>query len=86
MSEIDPAQNPLGLPTKQVKKWQTNKNTKVSEDWRPRVPMFCPWEDPDTEEKCGNVMRNWDEMFYERWKCCEECFLKYRPDEKKSEV
>ena len=73
----DPSKNPLGLPLKKVKKWQTKTSTKKSEDWSPRVPMFCPCKDPDTEEKCGNVMYNWDEMFYDQYGMCEECYLKY---------
>tara|TARA_Y100000310_G_C20700659_1_gene829560 strand:+ start:7245 stop:7535 length:291 start_codon:yes stop_codon:yes gene_type:complete len=77
MNNDDPSKNPLGLPTKKVKKWHTNKLTKKSDNWTPRVPMFCPCRDPETEKKCGNVMYNWDEMFYEQYGMCEKCYLKY---------
>ena len=74
----DPAKNPLGLPLKKVKRWQTNKKShKKSEDWKPVCPMFCPCKDPDTDEKCGRVMYTWDEMFYEQYGMCEACYLKY---------
>ena len=65
------------LPTKKVKRWKTTKGTKVSKDWRPRVPTFCTVIHPDTGKRCGNFMRNWDEMFYEQYGMCEECYLKY---------
>ena len=51
------------LPTKQVKLWKTKDNTKVSKDWNPKTPAFCPVVKPETGEKCGNFMRNWDIMF-----------------------
>jgi|2_EtaG_2_1085320.scaffolds.fasta_scaffold00514_12 hypothetical protein len=74
----DPAKNPLDLPLKKVKKWQSHKKVhKKPDDWTPRVPMFCPCRDPETEEKCGNVMYNWDEMFYEQYGMCEKCYMKY---------
>ena len=65
------------LPTKQVKLWQTNKNTKVGENYSPRIPTFCPVVDPETNEKCNKFMRNWDEMFYNQYGMCEDCYLKY---------
>ena len=65
------------LPTKQVKLWQTNKNTKVGENYSPRIPTFCPVVAPETNEKCNKFMRNWDEMFYNQYGMCETCYLKY---------
>ena len=65
------------LPTKQVKLWQTNKNTKKKENYSPRVPTFCPVIDPETNKKCNKFMRNWDEMFYNQYGMCETCYLKY---------
>ena len=65
------------LPTKQVKLWQTNKNTKKKENYSPRVPTFCPGIDPETNKKCNKFMRNWDEMFYNQYGMCETCYLKY---------
>ena len=65
------------LPTKQVKLWQTNKNTKKKENYSPRVPTFCPVIDPETNKKCNKCMRNWDEMFYNQYGMCETCYLKY---------
>ena len=65
------------LPTKQVKLWKTKDNTKVSKDWSPRTPAFCPVVKPETGEKCSNFMRNWDIMFYEKYGMCEECYLQY---------
>ena len=63
------------LPTKKVRRWKTTKGTKVSKDWKPRVPTFCTVVHPDTGKRCGNFMRNWDEMFYEQYGMCEECYL-----------
>ena len=65
------------LPTKKVRRWKTTKGTKVSKDWKPLVPAFCTLVHPDTGKRCGNYMRNWDEMFYEKYGMCEECYLKY---------
>ena len=65
------------LPTKKVKRWKISKSTKVSKDWKPMVPTFCTVIHPDTGKRCGNFMRNWDEMFYEQYGMCEECYLKY---------
>ena len=65
------------LPTKKVKRWKITKGTKVSKDWKPMVPTFCTVIHPDTGKRCGNFMRNWDEMFYEQYGMCEECYLKY---------
>ena len=65
------------LPTKQVKLWKTNKNTKVGENYSPRIPTFCTVIDPETNKRCGKFMRNWDEMFYEKYGMCEDCYLKY---------
>ena len=36
------------LPTKEVKLWHTNKSTKKSDNWKPRVPTFCTVIDPET--------------------------------------
>ena len=65
------------LPTKQVKLWKTKDNTKVSKDWSPRTPAFCPVVKPERGDKCGNFMRNWDIMFYEKYGMGEECYLQY---------
>ena len=65
------------LPTKEVKLWKTNDRTKKDEKYSPRIPTFCTVVDPDTGEKCGIFMRNWDEMFYEQYGMCETCYLKY---------
>ena len=65
------------LPTKQVKLWKTKDNTKVSKDWNPRTPAFCPVVKPETVKKCCNFMRNLDIMFYEKYGMCEECYLQY---------
>ena len=65
------------LPTKKVKRWKVTKSTKVSKEWKPMVPTFCTVIHPDTGKRCGNFMRNWDEMFYEQYGMCEECYLKY---------
>ena len=59
------------LPTKKVRRWKTTKGTKVSKDWKPLVPAFCTVVHPDTGKRCGNYMRNWDEMFYEQYGMCE---------------
>ena len=65
------------LPTKQVKLWKTSKSTKVGENYSPRIPTFCTVIDPETNKRCGKFMRNWDEMFYEKYGMCEDCYLKY---------
>ena len=65
------------LPTKQVKLWQTNKSTKKDESYSPRIPTFCTVVDPETNKRCGKFMRNWDEMFYNKYGMCESCYLKY---------
>ena len=65
------------LPTKQVKLWMTSKSTKVGENYSPRIPTFCTVIDPETNKRCGKFMRNWDEMFYEKYGMCEDCYLKY---------
>ena len=65
------------LPTKKVRRWKTTKGTKVSKDWKPLVPAFCTVIHPDSGKRCSNYMRNWDEMFYEQYGMCEECYLKY---------
>ena len=28
-------------------------------------------------KKCNKFMRNWDEMFYNQYGMCEDCYLKY---------
>ena len=33
--------------------------------------------DPETNKRCGKFMRNWDEMFYNQYGMCEDCYLKY---------
>ena len=38
---------------------------------------FCTVIDPETNKRCGKFMRNWDEMFYEKYGMCEDCYLKY---------
>lgn len=45
-------------------------------------PWFCPCEDPETGEKCNNMMGHWDQMFYEKYGMCQECFEKYNPQVK----
>ena len=65
------------LPTKQVKLWKTSKSTKVGENYSPRIPTFCTVIDPETNKRCGKFMRNWDEMFYEKYGMWEDCYLKY---------
>ena len=65
------------LPTKQVKLWKTSKSTKVGENYSPRIPTFCTVIDPETNKRGGKFMRNWDEMFYEKYGMCEDCYLKY---------
>ena len=65
------------LPTKEVKLWKTTDKTKVSENYSPRVPTFCTVVDPETNKKCNKCMRNWDEMFYNQYGMCEDCYLKY---------
>ena len=77
-NENDPKFNPLGLPVKKkTPRGNLKPSLKKAEDWTPRIPMFCPCRDPDTDKRCGNVMRNWDEMFFEQYGMCEECYLKY---------
>tara|TARA_R110000824_G_scaffold80978_3_gene203438 strand:- start:1113 stop:1406 length:294 start_codon:yes stop_codon:yes gene_type:complete len=73
----DEQSNPLGLPLKETKKWKVNKTTKVENDYKPLFPTFCPCVDPETDKKCGNFMRNWDQMFYDKAGMCEECYGKY---------
>ena len=75
MSELE--SNPLGLPTKTTKKWKVTSKTKRDDERRPLHPMFCPCKNPDTGKKCGNMMRNWDQMFYDQYGMCEACYLKY---------
>ncbi len=65
------------LPTKKVKKWHVKESTKVGKNYSPRVPMFCTVIDPETNKRCGKLMGNWDEMFYEKYGLCEDCYLKY---------
>jgi len=65
------------LPTKDVKLWKSNDRTKKDKSFSPLVPTFCKVVDPDTGKKCGIFMRNWDEMFYEKYGMCEVCYLKY---------
>tara|TARA_Y100001937_G_scaffold127265_1_gene198984 strand:+ start:1644 stop:1943 length:300 start_codon:yes stop_codon:yes gene_type:complete len=76
------------LPTKQVKLWKTNEKTKVGKSYSPRIPTFCTVVDPDTGKRCGIFMRNWDEMFYEKYGMCESCYLKYNShvDELKNKI
>ena len=65
------------LPTKEVKLWKTTDKTKVPENYSPRIPTFCAVVDPETNKKCNKFMRNWDEMFYNQYGMCEDCYLKY---------
>ena len=65
------------LPTKDVKLWKTNEKTKVGKNYSPRIPTFCTVVDPETNKRCGKFMRNWDEMFYNQYGMCEDCYLKY---------
>ncbi len=65
------------LPTKEVKLWKTTDKTKVSDSYSPRIPTFCVVVDPETNKKCNKFMRNWDEMFYNQYGMCEDCYLKY---------
>ena len=65
------------LPTKEVKLWKTTDKTKVPENYSPRIPTFCVVVDPETIKKCNKFMRNWDEMFYNQYGMCEDCYLKY---------
>jgi len=67
------------LPTKQVKKWNTdNERLKKDPKWKPSRPNFCPCIDPDTNKRCGKYMNAiWDQMFYEQYGYCESCFRKY---------
>ena len=65
------------LPTKEVKLWKTTDKTKVPENYSPRIPTFCRVVDPETDKKCNKFMRNWDEMFYNQYGMCEDCYLKY---------
>ena len=76
------------LPTKKVKKWHTTKSTKKSDNWKPRVPTFCTVIDPETNKRCGKFMLNWDEMFYDQYGMCEDCYLKYNKhvDEVKEKI
>ena len=65
------------LPTKEVKLWKTTDKTKVPENYSPRIPTFCAVVDKETNKKCNKFMRNWDEMFYNQYGMCEDCYLKY---------
>ena len=65
------------LPTKEVKLWKTTDKTKVPENYSPRIPTFCTVVNPETNKKCNKFMRNWDEMFYNQYGMCEDCYLKY---------
>ena len=65
------------LPTKEVKLWKTTDKTKVPENYSPRIPTFCAVVDPETNKKCNKFMRNCDEMFYNQYGMCEDCYLKY---------
>ncbi len=71
------------LPTKQVKLWKTNDKTKKDENYSPRVPTFCTVVDPDTDKRCNKFMRVWDEMFYNQYGMCEDCYLKYNAQAEK---
>ena len=74
--------NPLDLPTKQVKKWKVDNNTKVREEKRQLFPNFCPHIRNDTDKKCGNFMRTWDQMYYENYDMCEECYMREKPEKR----
>ena len=78
MSELE--SNPLGLPTKTTKKWKVDENTKVKEERRVLFPNFCPHIRSDTNKKCGNYMKNWDQVFYDDYDMCEECYLREKPE------
>ena len=65
------------LPIKEVKLWKTSDKTKVGKNYSPRIPTFCTVVDPETNKRCGKFMRNWDEMFYNQYGMCEDCYLKY---------
>ena len=65
------------LPTKEVKLWKTSDKTKVGKNYSPRIPTFCTVVHPDTNKRCNKFMRNWDEMFYNQYGMCEDCYLKY---------
>lgn len=69
------------LPTKRVKKWNTdNPRLKVSKDYKPTNPFFCPVIHEDTGKRCGNILEGWNALFYEKYSCCQECFEKYNPN------
>jgi len=68
------------LPTKKTKLWKNN--VKKDESWKPLTPNFCPYVDPETDNKCGKFMHRWDVMFYDDYGMCEECYLKHKPTEK----
>lgn len=72
--------NPLNLPTKEVKKWKVDKKTKVREEKKQLFPNFCPHIRNDTNNKCGNFMRNWDQMYYDKYDMCEECYMREKPE------
>lgn len=74
--------NPLNLPTKEVKKWKVDDSTKVREEKRQLFPSFCPHIRNDTNKKCGNFMRNWDQMYYENYDMCEECYMREKPEKR----
>lgn len=72
MSETGP-----NLPTKEVRLWKNSASRKKSENYKPMTPNFCPCKDPDTDKKCGKYMEHWDQMFYEQYGMCENCFKKH---------
>jgi len=72
MTEMNP------LPTRQYKKVVVKESTKKDKDWvNKENPWFCPCKDPETGEKCGRVLTNWDQLFFNQYGMCEKCFAKY---------
>ncbi len=40
-------------------------------------PVFCPCKDPDNRKKCGNIMDQKDDWYFEWYGMCETCYIKY---------